>query len=272
MAKETAGAAKVPIKNPFTAKTAVLSGAKRSITDLHKPNRNPIAPMSKSTVLALNDQSYKAGLLAGKRAAAGHGRKKRGWDNPIGVDDALDLAKVGALGAATKIGVDLAAGQILPKLNISKAQNSNVYYMSKLIGAVIVGELLSDATKGASYTGAGGALAAYMAEWGESMLAQKLPASMPLGSPLPVMRLVNPPNITMAGAGLAGYGDSKNVVLQPTPAQQPVKNPCGCGGQSGMNLAGVGRGVGTGESDVMNGVVKSADTTPRLFGGVKRRR
>lgn len=205
MAKGTAGTAKkVPIRNPFPAKTAVLSGAKRSITDLHKPNRNPIAPMSKSTVLALNDQSYKAGLLAGKRAAAGHGRKKRGWDNPIGVDDALDLAKVGALGAATKIGVDLAAGQILPKLNISKAQNSNVYYMSKLIGAVIVGELLSDATKGASYTGAGGALAAYMAEWGESMLAQKLPASMPLGA-LPQMRIVQQPSIApqmrLAGSG-----------------------------------------------------------------------
>lgn len=207
MAKGTAGTAKkVPIRNPFPAKTAVLSGAKRSITDLHKPNRNPIAPMSKSTVLALNDQSYRAGLLAGKRAS-GHGRKKRGWDNPIGVDDAIDLAKVGALGAATKIGVDLAAGQILPKLNISKATNSNVYYMAKLIGAVIVGEVLSDATKGASYTGAGGALAAYMAEWGESMLAQKLPASMPLGA-LPQMRIVQPPAIApqmrLAGSGGSG--------------------------------------------------------------------
>ena len=206
MAKGTAGTAKkVPIHNPFP-RTAVLSGAKRSITDLHKANRNPIAPMSKSTVLALNDQSYKAGLLAGKRASA-NGRKKRGWDNPIGVDDAIDLAKVGALGAATKIGVDLAAGQILPKLNISKATNSNVYYMSKLIGAVVVGELLSDATKGASYTGAGGAIAAYMAEWGESMLAQKLPASMPLGA-LPQMRIVQPPAIApqMRLAGSNGSG------------------------------------------------------------------
>ena len=207
MAKGTAGTAKkVPIRNPFPAKTAVLSGAKRSITDLHKPNRNPIAPMSKSTVLALNDQSYRAGLLAGKRAA-GHSKKKRGWDNPIGVDDAIDLAKVGALGAATKIGVDLAAGQILPKLNISKAQNSNVYYMAKLIGAVVVGEVFSDATKGASYTGAGGAIAAYMAEWGESMLAQKLPASMPLGA-LPQMRIVQPPAIApqmrLAGSGGSG--------------------------------------------------------------------
>ena len=208
MAKGTAGTAKkVPIRNPFPReKTAVLSGAKRSITDLYKPNRNPIAPMSKSTVLALNDQSYRAGLLAGKRAS-GHGRKKRGWDNPIGVGDAMDLIKTGALGAATKIGVDLAAGQILPKLNISKATNSNVYYMAKLIGAVVVGEVLSDATKGASYTGCGGAIAAYMAEWGESMLAQQLPASMPLGA-LPQMRIVQPPAIApqmrLAGSGGSG--------------------------------------------------------------------
>lgn len=217
MAKGTAGTAKkVPIHNPFhSAKTAVLSGAKRSITDLHKANRNPIGPMSKSTVLALNDQSYRAGLLAGKRAS--NNGRKRGWKNPIGVDDAIDLAKVGALGAATKIGVDLAAGQILPKLNISKATNSNVYYMAKLIGTVIVGEVLSDATKGASYTGAGGAIAAYMAEWGESMLAQKLPASMPLGA-LPQMRIVQPPAIAtqMRLAGSGGSGGVRALGNVPT--------------------------------------------------------
>ena len=76
MAKGTAGTAKkVPIRNP-SPKTAVLSGAKRSITDLYKPNRNPIGQMSKSTVLALTDDSYKRGLLAGKRAS-GHARKTR---------------------------------------------------------------------------------------------------------------------------------------------------------------------------------------------------
>lgn len=268
MTKQTK--AKVPIKNPFAAKTAVLSGAKRSITDLYKPNRNPIAPMNKSTVLALQDQSYKAGLLAGKRKA-GNGKTRK---NPIGMDDALDILKTGAIGTATTIGVDLAAGQILPRLNITHTSNANVYHMAKIIGAVVAGELLNAPTKGMSYTGAAGAITVYMTEWAREALKPKLPASMPLGAALPAMRLVPPPNITMAGAGaiLAGYGDGKNVMLQPTPAQQPVKNTCGCGGQSGMNLAGVGRGVGTGESVVMNGVVKSADTTPRLFNGVKRRR
>ena len=261
MTKQTK--AKVPIKNPFTAKTAVLSGAKRSITDLYKPNKNPIAPINKSTVLALQDQSYKAGLLAGKRQF-GHSKTRK---NPIGLDDALDIIKTGAIGTVMTLGVDLAAGQILPKLNITKTGNASVYHMSKIIGAVVAGELFNEATKGMSYTGSAGAITVYLTEWGRDVLQTKLPASMPLGAALPAMRLVPPP-ITMAGAGLAGYGDGRNVTLQPT----PVKTPCGCGGQNGASLAGVGLGVGNGESVVMNGVVKSADTTPRLFGGVKRRR
>lgn len=285
MTKQTK--AKVPIKNPFGAKTAVLSGAKRSITDLYKPNRNPIQPMNKSTVLALQDQSYKAGLLAGKRKF-GHSKTRK---NPIGLDDALDLIKSGALGAGMAFGVDLLAGTLFPKLKIYKKDtnvtdqvtkvvtketgNENVYWIAKLAGVVVAAELLNEPTKGMSYTGAAGAVATYLHGWATDKFNNREGAagsSLVLGSTLPAMRLVPPPNITMAGAGLAGYGDGKNVMLQPTPAQQTVKNPCGCGGQSGMNLAGVGRGVGTGESVVMNGVVKSADTTPRLFGGVKRRR
>lgn len=198
MAKQTK--AKVPIKNPFGAKTAVLSGAKRrSITDLYKPNRNPIAPMNKSTVLALQDQSYKAGLLAGKRIA-GNGKTR---ENPIGIDDALDILKTGAIGTATTIGVDLAAGQILPRLNITPTSNANVYHMAKIIGAVVAGELLNEPTKGMSYTGAAGAITVYMTEWAREALKPKLPASMPLGA-LPQMRIVQPPAIApqmrLAGA------------------------------------------------------------------------
>ena len=244
---------KVPVHNPFPARTAVLSGAKRSITDLYKGQKNPIAPMTKSTVLALNDQSYKAGLLAGKRTAANKPK-----DNPIGLNDAMDLAKVGLLGTATTIGVDIAAGQILPRLNITKEANSNVYYMAKIIGAVVAGEVLSDATKGASYTGAGGAITVYMTEFARELLKGNMPASVPLGA-LPQPRLVPvPPTMRMAGA-LSGYGDGGNVMLQPV-----QKQPCGCNG----GLAGVGGGIGA--NKVLAGV--QANNEPRLFGGIKRRK
>lgn len=259
MTKQTK--AKVPIKNPFTAKTAVLSGAKRSITDLYKPNRNPIAPMNKSTVLAIQDQSYKAGLLDGKRTKQGD--KKRGkWDNPIGLDDALDILKTGAIGTATTIGVDLAAGQILPRLNITHTSNANVYHMAKIIGAVVAGELLNAPTKGMSYTGAAGAITVYMTEWAREALKPKLPASMPLGA-LPQMRIVQPPRLpdmTMAGANLAGYGSGGNVTLTPT----PVVTQCGCN-STPKQLKGVGGGIG---AKLLAGVTNE----PRLFGGVKRRR
>lgn len=244
---------KVPVHNPFPARTAVLSGAKRSITDLYKGQKNPIAPMTKSTVLALNDQSYKAGLLAGKRTAANKPK-----DNPIGLNDAMDLAKVGLLGTATTIGVDIAAGQILPRLNITKEANANVYYMAKIIGAVVAGEVLSDATKGASYTGAGGAITVYMTEFARELLKGNMPASVPLGA-LPQPRLVPvPPTMRMAGA-LSGYGDGGNVMLQPV-----QKQPCGCNG----GLAGVGGGIGA--NKVLAGV--QANNEPRLFGGIKRRK
>ena len=243
---------KVPVHNPFPARTAVLSGAKRSITDLYKGQKNPIAPMTKSTVLALNDQSYKAGLLAGKRTAANKPK-----DNPIGLNDAMDLAKVGVIGTATTIGVDIAAGQILPRLNITKEANANVYYMAKIIGAVVAGEVLSDATKGASYTGAGGAITVYMTEFARELLKGNMPASVPLGA-LPQPRLVPvPPTMRMAGA-LSGYGDGRNVTLQPV-----QKQPCGCNG----GLAGVGGGIG---AKVLAGV--QANNEPRLFGGIKRRK
>lgn len=204
MTKQTK--AKVPIKNPFTSKTAVLSGAKRSITDLHKPNRNPIAPMNKSTVLALQDQSYKYGLLAGKRKT-GHSKTIR---NPIGMNDALDILKVGTIGVVTTIGVDLAAGQILPKLNITPTSNANVYHMAKIIGAVVAGELLNEPTKGMSYTGAAGAITVYMTEWAREALKPKLPASMPLGA-LPQMRLVQPPAIAPQ-MRLAGAAHNANTL------------------------------------------------------------
>lgn len=247
---------KVPVHNPFPARTAVLSGANRSITDLYKGQKNPIAPMSKSTVLALNDQSYKAGLLAGKRKVAANKPK----DNPIGLNDAMDLAKVGLLGTATTIGVDIAAGQILPRLNITKEANANVYYMAKIIGAVVAGEVLSDATKGASYTGAGGAITVYMTEFARELLKGKMPQSVPLGA-LPQPSLVPvPPTMRMAGA-LAGYGDGRNVTLQPVQKQQP----CGCGNGG---LAGVGGGIGA--NKVLSGV--QANNEPRLFGGIKRRK
>lgn len=245
---------KVPVHNPFPARTAVLSGAKRSITDLYKGQKNPIAPMSKSTVLALNDQSYKAGLLAGKRTAANKPK-----DNPIGLNDAMDLAKVGVIGTVTTIGVDIAAGQILPRLNITKEANANVYYMAKIIGAVVAGEVLSDATKGASYTGAGGAITVYMTEFARELLKGNMPASVPLGA-LPQPRLVPvPPTMRMAGA-LSGYGDGGNVTLQPI-----QKQPCGCGNGG---LAGVGGGIG--QNKVLSGV--QANNEPRLFGGIKRRK
>lgn len=244
---------KVPVHNPFPARTAVLSGAKRSITDLYKGQKNPIAPMTKSTVLALNDQSYKAGLLAGKRTAANKPK-----DNPIGLNDAMDLVKVGVIGTATTIGVDIAAGQILPRLNITKEANANVYYMAKIIGAVVAGEVLSDATKGASYTGAGGAITVYMTEFARELLKGNMPASVPLGA-LPQPRLVPvPPTMRMAGA-LSGYGDGGNVMLQPV-----QKQPCGCNG----GLAGVGGGIGA--NKVLAGV--QANNEPRLFGGIKRRK
>lgn len=204
MAKAT-GATKrtVPIHNPFpkAGKTAVLRGAKRSITDLNKqwPIRNPIkGGVSNSAVKALSEQSYKAGLLAGKA-------KGKADKNPIGLNEAMDLAKVGMLGTVTTIGIDLAAGQILPKLNITKTANANVYYLAKIIGAVVGGEVLSDATKGASYTGAGGAITVYMTEWARELLKDKLPANVPLGA-LPQMRVVAPPALppmqpmTFAGA------------------------------------------------------------------------
>jgi len=245
---------KVPVHNPFPARTAVLSGAKRSITDLYKGQKNPIAPMSKSTVLALNDQSYKAGLLAGKRSKANKPK-----DNPIDLKDAMDLAKVGVLGTVTTIGVDIAAGQIFPSLNITKEANANVYYMAKIIGAVVAGEVLSDATKGASYTGAGGAITVYMTEFAREFLKGQMPQSVPLGA-LPQPRLVPvPPTMRMAGA-LAGYGDGRNVTLQPV-----QKQPCGCGNGG---LAGVGGGIGA--NKVLSGV--QANNEPRLFGGVKRRK
>lgn len=245
---------KVPVHNPFPARTAVLSGAKRSITDLYKGQKNPIAPMTKSTVLALNDQSYKAGLLAGKRTAANKPKA-----NPIGLNDAMDLAKVGVLGAATTIGVDIAAGQILPRLNITKEANANVYYMAKIIGAVVAGEVLSDATKGASYTGAGGAITVYMTEFARELLKGNMPASVPLGAlPQPLLVPV-PPTMRMAGA-LAGYGDGRNVTLQPV-----QKQPCGCGNGG---LSGVGSGIGA--NKVLSGV--QANNEPRLFGGIKRRK
>ena len=253
--------AKVPIKNPFGAKTAVLSGAKRSITDLYKPNRNPIAPMNKSTVLALQDQSYKAGLLAGKRKF-GHSKTRK---NPIGLDDALDIIKTGAIGTATTIGVDLAAGQILPRLNITETGNANVYHIAKIIGAVVAGELFNEPTKGMSYTGAAGAITVYMTEWAREALKPKLPASMPLGA-LPQMRIVQPPAMpamTMAGANLAGYGSGSNVTLKPTP---PVVTPCGCN-STPKQLAGVGSGIGA-----HNKLLAGVTNEPRLFGGVKRRR
>lgn len=192
MAKATgATKRKVPIHNPFprAGKTAVLSGAKRSITDLYKasPIRNPIkGGVSNSAVKALSEQSYKAGLLAGK-AKGGKPNK-----NPIGLNEAMDLAKLGLLGTVTTIGVDIAAGQVLPRLNISKTANANVYYLAKIIGAVVAGEVLSDATKGASYTGAGGAITVYMTEFAREMLKDKMPASVPLGA-LPQMRVVAPP-------------------------------------------------------------------------------
>ena len=255
MATKETGKKKVPVHNPFPARTAVLSGAKRSITDLYKGQKNPIAPMSKSTVLALNDQSYKAGLLAGKRTAANKPK-----DNPIGLNDAMDLAKVGVLGTATTIGVDIAAGQILPRLNITKEANANVYYMAKIIGAVVAGEVLSDATKGASYTGAGGAITVYMTEFARELLKGKMPASVPLGAlPQPLLVPV-PPTMRMAGA-LAGYGDGRNVTLQPLQKQQQ----CGCGNGG---LAGVGGGIGA--NKVLSGV--QANNEPRLFGGIKRRK
>lgn len=255
MATKETGKKKVPVHNPFPARTAVLSGAKRSITDLYKGQKNPIAPMTKSTVLALNDQSYKAGLLAGKRIS----KENKPKDNPIGLNDAMDLAKVGVLGTATTIGVDIAAGQILPRLNITKEANANVYYLAKIIGAVVAGEVLSDATKGASYTGAGGAITVYMTEFARELLKGNMPQSVPLGA-LPQPRLVPvPPTMRMAGA-LAGYGDGSNVTLQPV-----QKQPCGCGNGG---LAGVGGGIGA--NKVLSGV--QANNEPRLFGGIKRRK
>ena len=245
---------KVPVHNPFPARTAVLSGAKRSITDLYKGQKNPIAPMSKSTVLALNDQSYKAGLLAGKRTAANKPKA-----NPIGLNEAMDLAKVGVLGTATTIGVDIAAGQILPRLNITKEANANVYYMAKIIGAVVAGEVLSDATKGASYTGAGGAITVYMTEFARELLKGKMPQSVPLGA-LPQPSLVPVPHTMRMAGALAGYGDGRNVTLQPV-----QKQPCGCGNGG---LAGVGGGIGA--NKVLSGV--QANNEPRLFGGIKRRK
>lgn len=251
--KEAAGKKKVPVHNPFP-RTAVLSGAKRSITDLYKGQKNPIAPMTKSTVLALNDQSYKAGLLAGKRTAANKPK-----DNPIGLNDAMDLAKVGVLGTATTIGVDIAAGQILPRLNITKEANVNVYYMAKIIGAVVAGEVLSNATKGASYTGAGGAITVYMTEFARELLKGKMPQSVPLGA-LPQPQLVPVPHTMRMAGALSGYGDGRNVTLQPV-----QKQPCGCGNGG---LAGVGGGIGA--NKVLAGV--QANNEPRLFGGIKHRK
>jgi len=225
MAKATgATKRKVPIHNPFPkggGKTAVLRGAKRSITDLYKgsPIRNPIkGGVSNSAVKALSEQSYKAGLLAGK-AKGGKANK-----NPIGMDEAIDLLKVGALGAGMAFGIDLLAGQVFPKLRIYKKDtqvtdsetkivttekgNENVYWLAKLAATVVAAEVLAEPTKGASYTGGGAAVATFLHGWAVDKFNGREGASgssLKLGA-LPQMRVVAPPALppmqpmTFAGA------------------------------------------------------------------------
>ena len=202
----------VTMKNP-APRTLVLG--KKSIMDgwknpaVQHGQKNPIAAMNKSTALALNDAAYRRGLMAGRKSA-------KPMKNPIGLSDAMDLAKVAGIGVLGAIGVDIAAGQILPRLNVSEVTNANVYYLAKSVLAVVAGEILSDPTKGMSYTAAAGALTVIGHKAASKYLATSLPASVPLGYVLPQQRVVPVPQLlsapmSVANSSVRGSGGVKRA-------------------------------------------------------------
>ncbi len=197
----------VKIKNP-APRTLVLG--KRSIMDGWKNpamtsggQKNPIAAMNKSTALALNDAAYRRGLMAGRREKPKH--------NPIGLSDIMDLVKVSGVGIMGAVGIDIAAGQILPRMSVSEATNAQVYYLAKAVMAVVAGEILSEPTKGMSYTAAAGALTVIGHRAASKYLETSLPASVPLGYVLPQQRVVPAPQLlsapmTVANSSVRGGG------------------------------------------------------------------